>query len=174
MRKVGIRVVFSLVLALTLIFSLTSVVGARNYGGGYKYSGATQHYYKVIHADAPLSWEEAQAAAESVQFTKRGVTYYGHLACITAQPEQDDVAKMMGHKKGSAYIGGYTPGGVTQWDWVTDELWNYTNWESDPGLPVASSYVAMSQNGYWQAGQMSTELEYYIVECAPLDAYSWS
>ena len=80
----------------------------------------------------------------------------GHLATITSAEEQEAVYDLV--KKGAKnmyWIGGYLDG--TDFVWVTEEQWKYTNWYSgEPNDQGGNeSYVQMyrERNGQWNDGQ---------------------
>ncbi len=94
---------------------------------------ANGHYYQHVSvaynpADH-LYWEEAEAEAEAAG---------GYLATITSQEESDWIWNNLG---GTAllhsWLGGFQPPGSPEpagnWQWVTGETWQYTNWA--PGEP---------------------------------------
>ena len=89
------------------------------------------HFYKVV--DGTLTWDGAKLACEN---------YGGHLATITSQEEQE-VIQSLNTDNNRLWIGGYqdTDG---NWRWVTDELWNYTNWGD--GEPNNSSNVVAGES----------------------------
>jgi hypothetical protein len=94
------------------------------------------HYYELI--DTAVGWHEAEAWAEQLTYDGR----QGHLATITSQEENDFVFwNVVGGNQqtplGDPWLGGYqnTPYGPPDenWHWVTDEPWDWTNW--DEGEP---------------------------------------
>jgi hypothetical protein len=105
--------------------------------------GGNGHYYKAVGTDSSLPWDDANQAA---------VAAGGHLVTITSQAENDFVAALVNDEKywfqnvwnrwQGPWIGAYqdpvpdVPGGENasaNWRWVTDEPWDYTNWnEGEP------------------------------------------
>ena len=63
----------------------------------------------------------------------------GHLVTITSAEEQTFVETYMSANSFTKYawIGAYSNG--TNWKWITDEEYSYTNW--DPGEPNCSEGV---------------------------------
>jgi hypothetical protein len=97
------------------------------------YSG-TGHYYEVVQVYGGIDWDAAKVAAE-------GLTYSGnpgYLATLTSAGEDTFVAGLVASSDNSCWLGGYqdppdsTPPDAN-WRWVTDEPWDYTNW--DPAEP---------------------------------------
>ena len=88
------------------------------------------HAYSIIYADG-ISWDDA--------FTMAANAGWG-LATVTSQAEQIGLeASLYPDAKyaGKYWLGGYqTEGSATpdaDWNWVTSELWDYTNWgQSQP------------------------------------------
>ena len=94
------------------------------------------HCYEAVLAQG-LSWEDAQADCEA-----RG----GYLATITSAEENAFVFSLVSGDNDSWFIdgfgnglgpwlGGYQVSGSAEpdggWRWVTDEPFDYTNWETD-------------------------------------------
>ena len=76
------------------------------------------HTYQLI--DTSMSWWSAKSVCE-----KKG----GHLATITSHGEQTFIKSML--TKGSKnlyWLGGYADSDLN-WHWITNEDFNYTNWE---------------------------------------------
>ncbi|MBQ9521031.1 MAG: hypothetical protein IJR72_00495 [Oscillospiraceae bacterium] len=91
------------------------------------------HAYKVY--DKSMTWTEAKAFCESLG---------GYLAVITSQEEQDHIASIIsGETKFQYWLGATDELVEGQWEWVTGENWDYTNWD-----------VYMPDNGY--------EVEHYL------------
>lgn len=141
----------------------------------------TEHYYEAIFV-APggsgITWNEAKSIAESLSY----LDLYGHLATITSQSENDFVTNNLGSLNGY-WLGGYQPTGSSEpdgdWQWITGEAWNYTNWyTSEPndnyggewgGPPAGSSenalhYVIRSGNLVWNDFPDGAFAPGYIVE----------
>lgn len=71
--------------------------------------------------DESLTWEEAK---------NRCVALGGHLATITSEEEQEVIEKLI--QKGGRYqywLGGTDDGTEGRWRWITDEDWEYDNWD---------------------------------------------
>jgi hypothetical protein len=85
--------------------------------------GGNGHWYERI--SEPLTWEEAKFAAEE---------HGGHLATITSQEEHDFTLQFSpGGAPGVTHIGARQNLKTGEWNWITDEPWNYTSWY--PGEP---------------------------------------
>jgi hypothetical protein len=142
------------------------------------------HYYSVVIYSVPSSnnsWTEARNEAETMTYKPdpNGPIYYGHLVTITSQEEsmwintQDEFIN-----RGGLWIGAYqTPetDGIgiddkwnIDWNWVTGEGWQFTNWRS--GEPSDSDDVEdygelrSSNGGDWNDNQNVAVLAGYIVE----------
>ncbi len=100
--------------------------------------GGNGNWYEVVAAPDGISWQDAHAAAVG-----RG----GHLVTITSVLENDFVFSLaddsvywnelpvLGVYSLGPWIGAYRPEGTTSdptedWQWVTGETWDFTNWAS--------------------------------------------
>ena len=88
--------------------------------------------------DTAKTWDDAKVACEKLD---------GYLATITSEAENDWLIsnQLIGTK--TAWLGATDSAIEGQWQWVTDESWNYTNW--GPGQPDAN---AGWSEDYLQAG----------------------
>lgn len=104
------------------------------------------HSYKII--EQSLTWAEARTACEEMG---------GHLVDILSQEEEDFVESMIDANT-IYHIGGYCPlDDNTNWEWVTGEAWDYTNWK--PGEPGhTGDYVCFWNDGtkLWHDGNVGT------------------
>ena len=92
------------------------------------YNTDNGHYYRLVDAPA-IAWTDAKTAAENH-------IYYGlngHLVTITSQAENDFVADMLSHDLRAVWMGLSDADNEGVYRWVTNEPYNYTNW--DPGEP---------------------------------------
>ena len=91
------------------------------------YFSETGHYYELI--EDRWDWLDAKAAAETSSFV--GVN--GHLATITSASEQSFITSNFSLSYWCYWLGGFQPDGSLEpnknWQWVTGEAWNYTNWD---------------------------------------------
>jgi Lectin C-type domain len=87
--------------------------------------GGNGHWYLPQQA-ASDCWDQSRLTA-----TQLG----GHLATVTSSPENQFVAGLVRRFYGSNItIGGYKDLSAGVWRWVTDESWQYTNWQAgEPG-----------------------------------------
>jgi len=85
------------------------------------------HRYALINKK--MTWREAKAHAERLG---------GYLATITSQEEQDWICQTFTNAQ--FWLGGTDEALEGDWQWVTGERWDYTNWA--PGEPnnVVSYY----------------------------------
>ena len=131
---------------------------------------ANDHYYEVVIED--INWDNAKAAAEKMAY--RGLQ--GHLAAITSQDENNFIAGIL-PLEANFWIGAFqTPGSPEpdgNWQWITGESFNYTNWAE--GEPNEASERGMYEdslefyaNGKWNdVLRGSYILPGYIVEYEP-------
>lgn len=126
------------------------------------------HYYERVD-NTDVNWEEAKLLAEGM--TYMGMT--GHLATITSAEENTWIVDNLG---GSLtldhFLGGYRESG--EWNWVTGEVWDYTNWWPDePNNSGGIEYVlefddnegTPSIPGFWNDYRNDKEIG-FIVEYA--------
>ena len=87
-------------------------------------SGGTGHYYENV--DDSLSWTDANAAASARAY----LGIQGHLVTLASAAENAFVADNWDTP--GYWIGAYQYDSLIEpaghWRWVTDELWDYTNW----------------------------------------------
>lgn len=117
------------------------------------YNPDTGNYYERVTITGGITWNDAKIAAESTSYLGRT----GHLATIHSDPENDFIINNLGGTVGNYWLGGYQPTGSPEpaggWQWVTGEIWNYTNWYSVTGEPNngAGGYTENSLT-YWGDG----------------------
>lgn len=93
--------------------------------------GGNDHFYEGVTTGG-ITWTAAKAEAEAMG---------GYLATITSMEEEAFVAALLGDEhyriNWGPWLGGWQLTGSIEpdggWQWVTAELWNYTNWY--PGEP---------------------------------------
>jgi FtsZ-binding cell division protein ZapB len=99
---------------------------ARLFNGGFEDTdgdGLTDDYetgklrYQAI--EGKFTWEEAKADAES-----KG----GHLATITSEEEWHALERVLGQVPYGYYLGGTDEKTEGVWEWITNEVWNFTKW----------------------------------------------
>jgi hypothetical protein len=101
--------------------------------------GNNGHFYKHVVGNA-LSWANAGAAAKALTICDGAVT--GHLATLTSEEEDAfvyDLLDLTGYAgnqfRQGPWLGGYQPAALSEppydvgWQWVTGEVWSYTNWD---------------------------------------------
>ncbi|MBN2476641.1 MAG: PEP-CTERM sorting domain-containing protein [Pirellulales bacterium] len=99
--------------------------------------GGNDHCYEPIIVSGGITWNAANDAA---------IAAGGHLATITSAAEMDFVFSLVnsqaywnhpgpGHSNYGPWLGGFQPAGSPEpegnWQWVTGELFDYTNWATD-------------------------------------------
>lgn len=96
------------------------------------------HYYYVQELD-DMTWEEAEEYFESLG---------GHLMTISSKEENDYAIRyMMEEGYTSAYFGFTDAKTEGEWEWITGEQSNYTNWaEGEPNSENPTENYAMFYN----------------------------
>jgi regulator of replication initiation timing len=99
---------------------------ARLFDGGFEDSdgdGLTDDYetgklrYQAISGS--FTWEQAKEDAEN-----RG----GHLATVTSEAEWTSLKEILGEVPHAYYLGGTDEKTEGVWEWITNEVWNFTKW----------------------------------------------
>ncbi len=95
--------------------------------------GGNGNWYDFVAA-RDISWIDANSAAQAATYS--GMT--GHLITITSAEEQNFFWNSFVNNYGQAssdcvWLGGTNISGA--WAWVTDEVWNYTNWNPNSNEP---------------------------------------
>lgn len=153
------------------LFTICSAIIVFLFYWGQSFAGAVYnplngHYYEAVIAPG-CSWDEAVSSVAA-----RGGNWY--LATITDAYEQAFIENMIaGMDFSILWLGGYqypnTDDPRANWRWVTEEPWNYANWDpnepNDYYGPGSESYLAFLHYtfGYWNddCGGSSG----YIAEC---------
>ncbi len=114
------------------------------------YNGHTYYYFS-----GNKSWDDAKAYCEKIG---------GHLVTITTKDESDFIKTLNSTHK--AWIGGYrTSGTSTDWKWVTNEAWNYTDWNTNEPSSKSNENRAVVLPTKWGAlNNNSTEVAGFICE----------
>jgi hypothetical protein len=136
------------------------------------YWEANGHYYELVQT--PVTWHDAEYLAEQRMYMNRT----GHLATLTSQEENEFVFWFVvgGNQDtplGDPWLGGYqnsdeSPPG-DNWFWVTDEAWDYTNWDDGEPNDYDEPYAEMFLNyqlwgdGTWN-DHHSLNLKGFVVE----------
>jgi hypothetical protein len=96
--------------------------------------GGNGHLYEAVAAGQPITWWQADAAAQQAG---------GYLAAITSPAENEFVFSIIddpdywyaGYNLRGPWIGGYQPPGAAEpdqgWSWVTGEPFEYANWDEN-------------------------------------------
>ena len=124
----------SLVLLITMgLFSLSALASDR-----LVWKGNGHSYQKFENT---VNWTEAQTYCES-----QG----GYLATVTSQEEQQFIFSQLG-TAGLVWLGGTDAGHEGTWSWVTNEPWNYSNWDGgEPNNGYGNeNYLLMNHYGTW-------------------------
>jgi hypothetical protein len=111
-------------LAIFLFIFTLSIFGSSNGFAAILEWPVNGHFYEKVEEE--LSWTDARTAASSKNFL--GVS--GHLVTITSAEENQFLVENFVTFR--SWIGAFQydkldePAG--HWRWVTDEVWDYTNW----------------------------------------------
>ena len=123
---------WSVCLICAILFIPVSSVNAANITqipeDAYEFN---ENFYKIYNEC--LTWEEAKLYCENLG---------GHLATITSIQEQDFICSI-NFCSGLLWIGAFRDEAFN-WQWVTGEEWDYTNWAE--GEPNNSSNVISDEN----------------------------
>ncbi len=99
--------------------------------------GGNNHWQELVNAPY-TTWSAARTAADSASF--KGLS--GRLATITTAGENDYVFSQLNISGIPAWLGGFQDENASEpvgnWQWVTGEAWEYTNWAA--GEPNNSSW----------------------------------
>jgi len=165
-----------------------SVMSLSTHGAPVRWTvaaGGNGNYYEIIVTNPPTfrTWGQANGAASSQVFN--GIS--GYLATITSQEEHDFIQALDWSTTlptlNGAWIGGVQPSGSgepdTDWQWVTGEVWDYTNWGGgEPNNQNEEDWLMVnaptSKGGLWNDENGATAA--YIVEfesTVPLPEAIW-
>ncbi|MEK7950032.1 lectin-like protein [Luteolibacter soli] len=128
--------------------------------------GGTWNLYKSVAT--PMSWTEAQSAAERSVDPLGKTGKPGHLICISSAAENMFVyQKVTGHyiwlgltdseKRGGKEAGSNRNGG---WHWLTGEPYTYQSWRSiepNEGESTGEDAVAIESSGRWADWPMGAD-----------------
>lgn len=125
---------------------------------------ANGHYYHVVEVPGGVSFLDAQAGAERLVFNERS----GHLATITSTKEMKFIADHFSAANGY-WLGGFRARDDSEskekWRWVTDEQWDYTNWQiGKTTLSDDSPYALKLGFPEWQCCSIEQSQPGYIAE----------
>lgn len=106
------------------------------------------HYYDAIAFPSGITWQDAKAHAESLQYSGMN----GHLATVTSMAENAFIVNNFGgaNALNGYFLGGFQPAGSTEpagnWQWITGETWSFTNWDSaEPNNGYSGGAIFYSQ-----------------------------
>ncbi len=163
-KKLFIFIILPLAIVLSVMFLFPAFLFAPPTPSPDFFSG---HYYELI--DTNLTWAEAKNFAESSTYKPDpdGPTYYGHLATITSPEESNFIANNGNFLVHNTYwLGGSDSDNEGEWNWVTGEEWDYTNWAG--GQPDngggAQDYLRwwISEGGTWDDESLGEKYNFLI------------
>jgi hypothetical protein len=133
-------------------FSACSTVTSTNAFYWNPVFGGNGHFYEYV--TTPADWNSAATAAAGRSLLGRT----GHLTAITTQPENDFVMSLrtkMGLGDMRAWIGLSDPTGANAWEWVTEEPFSFTRWDTsnpldpEPNNIGTERWVEIFASGFW-------------------------
>lgn len=115
------------------------------------------HWYQL--SSESCMWEEAKKSCEDAG---------GYLATITSQGEMDTVSNIISHSgygKVIVWIGGTDQKDEGDWEWISGEEFDYTNWKSEfePNNYNNEDYLQIDENPGWNDAN-GQQLCYYLIE----------
>ena len=118
--------------------------------------GPNGNYYELVSAG--LTWDEAKTAAESMTFGGAP----GYLATLTSAEEDAFVASFAAAS--DAWFGASDLATDGNWEWVTGEVWSYTNWNNgEPNGGTGENCAHYFVGTTWNDTICST-IRNYVVE----------
>ena len=97
---------------------------------------------KYVIIDEKMSWYEAEAYCED--------NYNGHLATITSKEEQEYILNLTHQTNHNAFwIGGQRADSSQPFHWITDEPFEYTNWNLGEPNYAYEHFIEMYSSGTW-------------------------
>jgi hypothetical protein len=154
------------ILGLLLLPGVAQAVPVFNPGNG--------HYYDLIMAGGPITWEAARTAANGLGGYLATLTTSGEDSFVWSQydSELEDNLGNMAWLGGFQLFGGPSPEAGTGdaldgWTWVTGEAWSYTNWHiGEPNNISEEDYLHLGRffEGTWNDANDGSNSNSYIVE----------
>lgn len=144
--------------------------------------GGNDHYYEIIQTDSGITWATANTLANNSTYLE----LQGHLATITSREENLFISDDPGLGNENPYgiinckwLGGYQPDGSPEpdggWQWVTGEIFAYTNWNiNEPNNHPDGENRVVFQHGWSSDGKEWNDLidtctqSGYVVEYEPV------
>lgn len=142
---------------------------------GIVYNPSNGHYYQRVD-NIGVRWADAKGEAESRSY----LGLPGHLVTVNSQAEQQFIVDIFGDPIHDHWIGAYQDRDAFDyaepsagWQWVTDEPWQYTNWDGITSEPNndggAEDWAAFRSHGRWNDLPEGTEVPRgYVVEYEPV------
>jgi len=133
---------------IILVSTLALLLGGPAAADPVQWTG-NGHYYQLV--PAVVSWHEAEAMAEAMTFLDR----QGHLVTLTSQAENDFVFwEVVGGNidtpHGDPWLGAYQNSFQSppdeNWHWVTNEDWDFTNWDDGEPNDYDEQYAELFLN----------------------------
>ena len=150
---------------IILLLSFLILTSVQVWAAPIKWDSAingNDHYYDVIYSGYYIPWTTARDEASALG---------GYLVTITSAEEQSWLLSQFGGETiqrkwiGAEQTGGPEPAGG--WEWVTDEIWSYTNWSL--GQPDNYDYANYAEiyntSGVWNDQPLTKKnTSGYIIE----------
>ncbi|MEZ5359833.1 MAG: C-type lectin domain-containing protein [Candidatus Zixiibacteriota bacterium] len=138
------RLLLTTFLGLSLFISNISAQSLMNLIQWQESDGGNGHWYAIMSEQ--YHWSDAVAAAATLASIEGREA---HLATITSYNENQFIFENLVYNSmaplygDQAWLGGYDAGGGN-WQWITDESFDYTNWAPDePNNPGSELSMSM-------------------------------
>ena len=170
------KTLFTSISGIFICFMTMIAHGAGIVLGQTTWSAGNGHTYAIVEFPDD-TWDNAM---NDIGSTLPGY----HLATITSQAEQDFVWDFLVNTTGGGWewwLGGYQDLAVETdpaegWEWVTGELWDYTNWAfGEPNNAGGIEDHLAMENGFWNdEGTAIGLIRGYVAETAiPIPPAVW-
>ena len=122
------------------------------------------HYYQLVEViGSSMDWYEARDAAMTMVYNRMP----GHLATITSHPEEGLIVNYFPEIYPEyVWLGASDESNEGDWNWITGEAWNYTDWAF--GEPNGRAYENCLDYGdysaRWNDENCDRKLNFYLVE----------
>ena len=130
---------------------------------GVVFNPQNGHYYQLVEANPGVNWYEARDAAATMEH--KGIP--GHLATVTSAEEDNFLVTNFSRIRPEyVWLGATDEASEGNWQWITGEPWNYTNWDSgEPNGGVYENCLDYSDASInWNDESCGRPLNFYLVE----------
>lgn len=161
--------VFGVIFSFMLTFGGSAFVSQANpsdelsFGNGVVRNPANGHYYELVEVYPGVSWYEARDAAAAMQY--EGAP--GHLATATSAQEEDFLVGTFPELDPEyVWLGASDEASESDWQWITGEVWDYTDWSAgEPNGGASENCLDFGDNdAKWNDESCDRPLNFYLVE----------